>query len=86
MENPPQPNPQHNVEKPPQPNPQPNPKPKGEQYRNSHIIVHLASLRCLSSSIRGGDHLRESLAEKPKDLCTTLAHTENPRGNTTAMD
>ena len=57
MENPPSNNPQ-------QPNPQPNPNPnlEGGQDRNSQIIASLASLRRLSSSIRGGDHLRESLA------------------------
>ena len=59
MENPPQPNPQDNVENPPQPNPQqpnpqPSPNPEGEQDRNSQIIARLASLRCLSSSIIGG--------------------------------
>ena len=51
--NPQQPNPEHN----------PNPNPKGEQDQNSQIIACLASLRRLSSSIRGGDQLRESLAD-----------------------
>ena len=92
MENPPQPNPQDNVENPPQPKPQqPNPNLEGEQDRNSQIIARLTSLRRLSSSIRGGDHLRESLADAFDKIRNTIvksqgAHTENPGGNTTLMD
>ena len=56
MENPPsnnpqQPNPQPN---PQQPNPQPNLDQEGEQDRNTQIIACLASLRHISSSIKGG--------------------------------
>ena len=37
----------------PNPNMNPNPNPEGEEDRNSQILVRLASLRHLSSSIRG---------------------------------
>ena len=51
------------MESTPSNNPQPNPNPEGEQDRNTQIIAHLAPLRRLSSSIRGGGHLRDSLAD-----------------------
>ena len=66
MENPPQPNPNMN----------PNPNPEGEHDRNSQIIAFLASLRCLSSSIRGGDHLRESLADALDTITNTIAEAQ----------
>ena len=76
MENPPSNNPQ-------QPNPQPNPDPEGEQDRNTQIIARLASLRCLSSSIRGGDHLRESLANALDTITNTIFDSQGALYNIT---
>ena len=73
MENPPSNKPQQPN---PQPNPNPNPSPEGEQDRNAQIIAHLASLRRLSSSIRGGDHLRESLADALETIKNTIAEAQ----------
>ena len=56
----------------PQPNQNPNPNPKGEQDRNTQIIACLASLRRLSSSIRGGGHLRDSLADALDTITNTI--------------
>ena len=69
MENPPSNNPQQPN---PQPNPNPNPNPEREQDRNAQIIAHLASLRRLSLSIRGGDRLRESLADALDTITNTI--------------
>ena len=71
MENPPSNNPQPNPRK-SNPQPNPNPNPEGEQDQNSQIIARLASLRCLSSSIRGGDHLRESLGNALDTIRNTI--------------
>ena len=68
MENQPSNNPE------PNPNMNPNPKPEGEQDQKSHITVHFESLRCLSSSIRGGDHLRQSLANALDTITNTIAN------------
>ena len=70
MENEPSNNPE------PNPNMNPNPNSEGEQDRNSHIIVNLASLRCLSSSIRGGDHLIQSLADALDIITNTIAEAQ----------
>ena len=79
MEKPPSNNPQ-------QPNPQPNPNPnlEGEQDRNSQVIARLASLRCLSSSIRGGDHLRESLADALDTITDTIFEAQGDLYNITS--
>ena len=74
MENPPSNSPQ-------QPNPQPNPDPEGEQDRNTQIIAHLASLRRLSSSIRGGDHLRQSLADALDTITNTIVEAQGAMYN-----
>ena len=49
---------------------------EGEQDRNSQILAHLASLRRLSSSIRGGDNLRQSLADALDTIKSTIANAE----------
>ena len=54
----------------------PNPNPEGEQDQNSQIIACLASLRHLSSSIRGGNHLRESLADALDTITNTVANAQ----------
>ena len=84
MENLPQPNPQNNVENPPQPNPQRNPNPEGEQDRNSQIIACLASLRRLSSSIRGGNRFRESLADALDTITNTIFNAQGSLYNITS--
>ena len=78
MENPPSNNPHPNPQPNPQPNPNMNPNPnlEGEQDRNSQIIARLASLRRLSSSIRGGDCLRESLADALHTITNTIAEDQ----------
>ena len=73
MKNPPSNNPQQPNT---QPNPNPNPNPEREQDRNAQIIARLASLGCLSSSIRGGDHLRESLADALDTITNTIAESQ----------
>ena len=82
MENPPSNNPQPNRE--PNPNMNPNPNSEGEQDRNSQIIAHLASLRRLSSSIRGGDHLRESLADALDTITNTITNAQGALYNITS--
>ena len=81
LNNPQQPNPQ-------QPNPQPNPNPntnsKGEQDRNAQIIAHLASLRRLSSSIRGGGRLRDSLADYLDTITNTISDAQGSLYNITS--
>ena len=59
-----------------------NPNLKGEQDRNSQIIARLVSLRCLSSSIRGGNHLRQSLANALDTITNTIAESQGPLYNT----
>ena len=58
------------------PNMNPNPNPEGEEDRNSQILVRLASLRRLSSSIREGDHLRQSLADAMDTITNTIANSQ----------
>ena len=70
MENEPTNNPE------PNPNMNPNPNPKGEEDRNAQILARLVSLRCLSSSIRGGDHLRQSLADALNTITNTVANAQ----------
>ena len=70
MENQPSNNPE------PNPNMKPNPNPEGEQDQNSQIIACLASFRLLSSSIRGGDHLRQSLANALDTITNTIANAQ----------
>ena len=77
MENPPSHNPQ-------QPNPQPNPDPEGEVDRNTQIIARLASLRHLSSSIRGGGHLRNSLADALDTITNTIFDAQGALYNITS--
>ena len=80
--NPQQPNPLSN---PQQPNPQPNPNLEGEQDRNAHIIARLASLRCLSSSIRGGGgRLRDSLANGLDTITSTIFDAQGALYNITS--
>ena len=88
--NPQQPNPQPN---PQQPNPKPNPQqlnpqphldPEGEQDRNTQIIARLASLRRLSSSIRGGGHLRDSLADALDIITNTISNAQGALYNITS--
>ena len=67
MENPPSNNPQQ---------PNPNPNKEGEQDRNSQIIARLESLRHLSSSIRGGDHLREYLDDELDTITNKIAEDQ----------
>ena len=83
--NPQQPNPQPNPQQPnPQPNPNPNPNPEGVQDRNAQIIAHLASMRYLSSSIRGRDHLRESLANALGTITDTITEAQGYLYNITS--
>ena len=77
MENPPSNNPQ-------QPNPQPNPNSEGEQDRNAQIIAHLASLRRLISSIRGGGRLRDSLADALDTITNTIFDAQGALYNNTS--
>ena len=85
MENPPSNNPhQANPQPNPQPNPNPNPNPEGVQDRNAQIIARLASLRRLSSSIRGGDRLRESLADALDTITDTIAEAQGALYNITS--
>ena len=87
MENPPsnnpqQPNPQQ--PNPQQPNRQPNPNLEGEQDRNAQIIACLASLRRISSSIRGEDRLRESLADALDTITNTISNAQGALYNITS--
>ena len=76
MENPPSNNPQ-------QPNP-PNPNLEREQDRNTQIIARLASLRRLSSSIRGGGHLRDYLADALDTITNTISVAQGALYNITS--
>ena len=60
----------------PEPNPNINPNSEGEQDQNSQIIVRLASLRRLSSSIKGGDCLRESLVDALDTITNIIAEAQ----------
>ena len=53
-----------------------NPNPKGEEDRNSQILVCLATLRHLSSSLIGGDHLRQYLAEALDTITNTISNAQ----------
>ena len=57
----------------PNPNTNPNPNPEGEEDRNSQILACLGTLRSLSSSFRGGYHLRQSLAKALDTITNTIA-------------
>ena len=68
-------------------NQEPNPNTKGEQYQNSEILACLGALRRLSLSFRGGDHLRQSLAEALDTITNIISNAqgENRGGNTIMM-
>ena len=74
MENQPSNNPEPNPNM--NPNINPNPNPEGEQDQNSQILARLVSLRCLSSSIRGGGNLRQSLADALDTITNTIANAQ----------
>ena len=72
---------------PQQPNPQLDPKPEGEQDRNAQIIARLASLRHLSSSIRGGgDHFRDSLVDALDTITNTIYNAQGALYNITSYN
>ena len=54
----------------------PNPNPEAEEDRKSQILVQLASLRLLSSFIREGDHLRQSLANALDTITNTISNAQ----------
>ena len=58
------------------PNMDTNPNTEGEQDHNSQILACLGALRRLSSSFRGGDHLRQSLAEALDTITNTIANAQ----------
>ena len=60
----------------PKPNMNPNPNPEGEEDRNSQILAHLGALSRLSSSFRGGVHLRQSLAEALDTITNTISNAQ----------
>ena len=60
----------------PNPNTNPNPNPEGEEDRNSQILVCLGALKFLSSSFRGGDHLRQSLVEALDTIPNTISNAQ----------
>ena len=57
-------------------NPNTNPITKGEQDRNSKILAHLGALRSLTSSFRGGDNLRLSLAKELDNITNTISNAQ----------
>lgn len=57
----------------PNTNPNTNASPEEEQNRNSEILARLGALRCLSALFRGGDHLRNSLADALETIIDTIA-------------
>ena len=67
-----------------QPNPQPNPDPEGEQDKNTQIIARLVSLRLLSSSIRGGGQLRNSLVDALDTITNTISDAQGALYNITS--
>ena len=58
------------------PNTNTNPNTEGQQDRNSQIMARLGALRRLSSSIRGGDHLRQLLAKALDTIKNTIANAQ----------
>ena len=58
------------------PNTRTNPNMEREQDKNSEIMAHLGALRCLSSLFRGGDHLRQSLAEALDSITHTIVDVQ----------
>ena len=60
----------------PNPNMNPNPNLEGEEDQNSKILARLGALRCLSSSYRGGDHLRQSLVEALDTIPNTISNAQ----------
>ena len=63
------------------PNPDTNPNKEGEQDCNSQIQAHLGALRCLISSFRGGDHLRQSLVEELDTITNTISNSQGAMYN-----
>ena len=60
----------------PNTNMNPNPNPEGEEDRNSQILVCLGALRRLSSYFRGGDNLRQYLAEALDTITNTIIEAQ----------
>ena len=58
------------------PNTNPNPNPEGEEDQNSQILERLGALWHLSSSFRGGDHLRQYLAKALDSITNTIANAQ----------
>ena len=75
MENPPSNNPE------PNPNMNPKPNPEGEKDRNSQILARLVSLRRLNSSIRGGNHLRQSLFDSLDTIINKISNAQGAMYN-----
>ena len=71
---------QDNVQNEPNPNTNPNmdtnPNTEGEQDQNSQILARMGTLRRLGSSFRGGDHLRQSLAEELDTITNTISNAQ----------
>ena len=57
-------------------NQEPNPNTEGEQDRNSDILVCLGALRNFGSLFRGGNHLRQSLAEALDTITNTISNVQ----------
>ena len=57
-------------------NQEPNPKMEGEQDRDSKILARLGALRRISSLFRGGDHLRQSLAEALDTITNKISNSQ----------
>ena len=70
MQNEPNPNTDMN------PNKDTKPNMEGGQDSNSQILARLGALRRLSSSIRGGDHLRQYLADALDTITNTIANAQ----------
>ena len=60
----------------PDPNMNPSANVEEEEDQNSQILACLGALRCLSSSFRGGDHLRQSLAEALDTITNTISNAQ----------
>ena len=59
-----------------EPNPNTNQNMEGEQDWNSEIMARLGALRCLSALFRGGDHLRNSLADALQTITNTISSAQ----------
>ena len=64
-----------------QTHPNTNPNTEGEQDCNSQILDCLGALRCLSSSFRGGDHLRQYLAKVLDTITNTIIESQGAMYN-----